>query len=403
MRDERHEPRLGSREFVALAAFMMSVFAFSLDSMLPALSEIGRDLGVGKTGARPTNDDQLVVSALILGMAIGQLVYGPLSDSVGRKLSIYAGLALFSVGCIVSIAANDFPVMLAGRFLQGLGAAGPRIVTVALIRDQYDGPAMARIMSFVVAVFMVVPVLAPLLGQGILLVAHWRVIFLIMLALGLGVLGWFAIRQPETLPKVRRIPFSLRPIALAVREICASRVALGHTIAAGLALGGLFGYITSARQIFQDQYGVGALFPIYFSVLAPAIGGAAILNARLVMRFGMRILCYRAIVAKAVLSILFFVVAHASAGSPPLWTMMIYLAAVFFCLGILFGNLNAMAMEPLGHIAGIAAGFVGSLTWFIAMILGTLIGQSFDGTILPLVAGFSILGLASICVMHWVR
>ncbi len=375
---------------------MISLVALSIDAMLPALQEIGRDLAVQRS-----NDAQLVVSALFLGLAVGTMVYGPISDSTGRKPAIYAGFALFILGCLLSVAATSFPVMLAGRFLQGLGAAGPRIVAIALVRDHYAGRGMASIMSMVMGVFILVPVLAPAMGQGILMVADWRAIFGMLLALALIALLWFALRQPETLKAERRTPFSVLRIGRAIRETCANRTALGYTIAAGLAFGALVGYLTSAPQVLQIQYGLGARFPLYFAVLALAIGGASWANSRLVMRFGMRRLSGLAVTTLSALSLAFFAIAWMAAGHPPLMAMMAYLMAAFFCMGILFGNFNALAMEPLGHIAGVAASVIGSLTTFISLSLGTVIGQAYDGTVLPLVGGFAALAIASVAVMRW--
>ena len=216
---EQNQAPPGSGEFVARVALMISLVALSIDAMLPALPAIGAELGV-----RQANDAQLVISALFLGLAIAQMVYGPLSDSFGRKPAIYAGFAIFIAGCVLSILASGLEVMLLGRFLQGIGAAGPRIVTMALVRDQYAGRAMARVMSLAMAVFIMVPVLAPAIGQGILLVAHWRAIFGMLLAVALIALAWFALRQPETLPPARRTPFSLRGVAAArARDLQQSR------------------------------------------------------------------------------------------------------------------------------------------------------------------------------------
>jgi MFS transporter, DHA1 family, multidrug resistance protein len=377
-------------------ALMMSLMAMSIDAMLPALSAIGRDLGVAHA-----NQAQLIIAALLLGMTCGQLIYGPLSDSVGRKPAIYAGLAMFTAGAALSALATSFPVMLLGRALQGLGAAGPRIVVVALVRDQYAGNAMARIMSLVLTTFILVPAVAPAIGQGILLVAHWRAIFGMLLALGLVTLIWFALRQPETLPLERRVSFSLAKIALGVRETCTNRVALGYTIAAGLVFGAFLGYINSAAQIFQDTYGVGRLFPLYFGGLALAIGGATYLNARLVMRYGMQRLAALAVGVIGGCSALFLVIAYATGGHPPLWALMIDLGIVFFCFGMAFGNFNALAMEPLGHIAGVGSAVVGTIMSLMSLVLGTLIGQAYDGTVLPLIGGFAVLGLGSLAIMRW--
>jgi len=389
-------PARHGAEFIALAAFMMSVFALSIDVMIPALALIGQDLGTSSD-----NQTQYIVTALVLGMALGQFFYGPLSDSTGRKPAIYAGLAVFVGGTILCLAATDFPTMLAGRFLQGLGAAGPRIVTMALVRDQFSGPAMARIMSIIITVFVIGPILAPFLGQGILLVAPWRFIFVFLLILGLTVLAWFSLRQPETLEKSARKRFALRPICVAMQETLSTRTAMGHTIASGFAFGTIFGYINSARQIFQDIYAVGNYFPLYFSGLALAVGVATIVNSRLVKTIDMRTLCRSSALTQTAISLIFFAVVYSFQGIPPLWSMMLYLAPMFFCLGILFGNLNSIAMEPLGHIAGVAASVIGSVSLFIAAALGTLIGQKFDGTLFPLVAGFAALSLMTVIALHW--
>lgn len=393
-RRDQPGPRYG--ELVALLALMMSLVALSIDAMLPALAAIGADLG-----ARQANDAQLVITALFAGLALAQIIYGPLSDSIGRKPAIYAGFALFILGCLLSTMATGFAMMLAGRFLQGIGAAGPRIVTLALVRDQYEGRAMARIMSLVMAVFIIVPTVAPALGQGVLMIASWRAIFGAFVAVALVALIWFGIRLPETLPPERRVPFSLIMITTGIRETCTHRVSLGYTIAAGLIFGAFIGYLNSSAQIFQIQYGLGKRFPLYFAALALSIGGASLLNARLVMRYGMRLLSASALIALSGLSAGFLAIAYAAAGNPPLWALMAYLGVSFFCLGILFGNFNALAMEPLGHIAGVAAAVIGSLTTFISVPLGTLIGRAYDGTVLPLIAGFAALGLASIAAMRW--
>jgi DHA1 family bicyclomycin/chloramphenicol resistance-like MFS transporter len=394
----RTGPQLRFGEFVTLTALIISLVALSIDVMLPALQQIG-----GELGAPRANDAQLVITALFVGLALGQVFFGPLSDSVGRKPAIYAGLLLFIIGCLMSILATDFTVMLAGRVLQGLGAAGPRSVTVALVRDQYEGRAMARVMSLVMAVFIMVPALAPGIGQIILAIAHWRAIFGFMLAVAAVSLVWFALRQPETLAPERRARFSLGRILLAVRETCTSRVAFGYTLSSGLIFGAFVGYLNTAQQIFQIQYGLGALFPLYFGALALAIGGASLVNARLVLRHGMRRISAWALGLLTGLSLAFLVLAYTMAGAPPLWGLMAYMSATFFCIGMLFANFNALAMEPLGHIAGVGAAVIGSLTTLISLILGTAIGQAYDGTVLPLIAGFALLGLAAIAVMRWIE
>ena len=320
------------------------------------------------------------------------MLFGPLSDRIGRKPAIHAGLALFMVGCLVSVFAPTFEVMIAGRVLQGIGVAGPRIVTVALVRDQYEGRVMARLMSFAMAVFILVPTVAPALGQGILWLGGWRAIFSTFFAIAAVAFAWFAFRQPETLPAHRRRPFSPGAIGRAVVEVLRIRAALGYTLATGCVFAPFVAYLSSAQQIFQDAYRTGALFPVYFGALALAIGGASLVNGRLVVRHGMRRLSKAATGAIALISLLAWAGAFAFDGLPPFWIFMAYLLAVFVCIGLVFGNLNALAMEPLGHIAGVGAAVVASLATFISVPLGALVGQTFDGTMYAQVGAFAVFG-----------
>lgn len=383
-------------EFVILISMMMSLTALSIDAMLPALAQIGRDLNV-----QNNNDRQLVVSMIFLGLAVGQLFFGPLSDKTGRKPAIYAGLACFITGAMLAGFAVSFPMMLFGRFLQGVGVSAPRAVTLALVRDQYEGRAMAQVMSFVMTVFILVPMIAPTMGQAILLFTGWRSIFVSFVLLALIVLVWFAIRQPETLAPENRIPFSLQHIIKTTIEIVKLRPALGFTITAGLISGAHLGYLNSAQQVFQEQYALGDLFPLYFASIASSIGLASFLNARLVMRFGMRLLVRWSLLIIMGLSVVAIGLALLAAGQPPLWLLMVYFMLVFFCVGILFGNMNALAMEPLGKHAGLGAAIVGSLSTLISVLLGTLIGQAYNGTVLPLVGGMGILAGAALFVVRW--
>ena len=398
MSAEQEKPPLRTGEFVTLMALMSSLIALSIDAMLPALPEIATDLGV-QQGNRVT----LIVTALFLGLAFGQALYGPLSDSFGRKPAIYLGFALFAAGTLLAITATDFDVMLLGRVLQGIGAAGPRIISIALVRDMYEGRAMARIMSLIMSVFILVPVLAPALGQAILLVAHWRMIFGLLFALAFIGAVWVGVRQPETLPPSKRQPFKLRRIGHAVLEVCTNRISFGYSLAAGCIFGAFIGYLSSAQPILQVQYGLGTLFPAYFALLAFSIGLASLVNSKLVMKYGMQRLSSWALWAVSILSVAFFAVAYAFDGHPPLWALMANMVVSFFCIGMLFGNFNALAMEPLGHIAGIGAAVVGSLMTFISLSLGTLIGQNYDGTVLPMVGGFAVYGIASLLITRWVQ
>ena len=370
-------------EFVALMAFAMSLVALSIDAMLPAFPDMAQDLQV-----IAANDIQLVVSLLFIGLAIGQLFYGPLSDSIGRKPAIYIGFVLFILGSLLSMAASDFSTMLVGRMLQGIGAAGPRTVAVALIRDRFHGSEMARVMSFIMTVFILVPIFAPALGQAILLLAGWRAIFGVFIVLALATLVWLSLRQPETLPKDQRRHFTLKNITAAFHEVLMSRLAMVYTLVAGCVSGAFLSYLNTSQQIFQVQYGLGKLFPLFFGILAVSVGFASLLNSGLVMRFGMHALANRALQLMMILTWLFLAIVWAYDGHPPLWLFMANCLALFFCIGVLFGNLNSIAMEPLGHVAGTAAAVIGSVTTLLAVVLSYLVGQAYDGTLFPLALAF---------------
>lgn len=383
-------------EFVTLLAMMTSILALSIDAMLPALGEIGAELKLANS-----NDAQLVISAMFLGFAFGQIIAGPLADSYGRKPIIYGGYVIFIAGCLLSILATDFNWMLAGRVLQGLGAAAPRIVSLALVRDCYEGRAMARIMSIVMVIFILVPAIAPAIGQGIMLVAHWRAIFALLLGMALVAFVWFAFRQPETLALEARRKFSIVNILGGIREAIGYRSMTGYTVSAGIIFGAFLGYLNSAQQVFQTTYETGHWFAAYFGCSALAIGAAGAFNSKVVIQLGMRYLTWRALIGLTVLSGLFSGVFLFFDGVPPIWMFMIWLIFSFFCMGILFGNFNALAMEPIGHMAGLGAALVGSISTFISLPLGWAIGASYDGTVIPMVSGFAALGLVSLFAVWW--
>jgi DHA1 family bicyclomycin/chloramphenicol resistance-like MFS transporter len=383
-------------ELVIIISMMMALTALSIDTMLPALAQIGTDLGVSNA-----NDRQLVVSLIFFGQAVGQLFFGPLSDKTGRKPAIYAGYVVFIVGSLVALFSTSFPMMLLGRVLQGIGVSAPRAISLAIVRDRFEGRMMARVMSFAMTVFILVPMIAPTIGQGILSFASWRGIFGAFIAFALVTVIAFAIRIPETLAPENRIPFSVKRIANSIGKILKIRTAVGYTITGGLVQGVFLGYLNSAQQIFQEQYALGSLFPIYFAIIALSLGTASFLNTHLVMRYGMRALVRWALRIVFAQAVVFLGVAIALAGHPPLWSLMAYLMISFFCIGIIFGNINALAMQPLGHFAGLGAAIVGSLSTLTSMLMGTVIGQNYNGTILPLVIGMVILTGLSIFGIHW--
>ncbi len=389
--------RLGQVEFVCLVALITSLVALSIDTMLPALPEIARDFNVGRI-----NDSQFVISIFFAGMALGQMLFGPLSDSVGRRPAILGGFIVFAAGCVLTLSAVDFSWVLIGRFLQGLGASGPRIVSIALVRDLYAGREMARVMSFVMSIFILVPVFAPAVGQLIISYADWHYIFVMFLGLTGMVALWFWRRQPETLSAEQRIRFSLAQILLDVRSIFRIRTALGYTLTMGFVFGAFIGYLSCSQQIFQVQYERYEMFPLYFGILAAVIGCASLVNARLVLRFGMRRLSRLSLGVICFTSFPVYLLALSLYdGHPPLLLLMLYLMLIFFFFGILFGNLNALAMEPLGHIAGLGSAVVGSLSTLISVGFGVIVADAYDQTVLPLTLGFALLGGAALLTLRW--
>jgi DHA1 family bicyclomycin/chloramphenicol resistance-like MFS transporter len=338
---------------------------------------------------------------MVLGMGIGQILSGPLSDCFGRKPIIFYGFVIFALGCLLSIFSTRFDVMMTARILQGIGVSGPRTAIVALIRDRFGGRSMAQIMSTIMAVFILVPAIAPALGQAIILTTNWRAIFWVLMIQSVFALTWFSVRQPETLPSKRRIGFSLRRIISGAVEVCTNRTAFGYTLASGFILGGFLGYLNSAQQIFQEVYRLGHQFPIYMAVLSLAMGSASYLNSRIVMRVGMRALSHWAVRFLVVLMALYLAVTFQMGSHSPLWLLMITFASAFFCLGMVFGNLNAIAMEPLSHIAGIGAAVIGFLSIAVSIPLAVIIGRCYNGTTLPLIWGFVILGALAALAMFW--
>ncbi len=381
----------GSGEFITLMALLMSLVAMAVDTMLPAMAQIGTSLGV-----QNPNDNQLIISSVFLGMALGLMLYGPFSDSYGRKNAIYLGTSFFLIGNLISIFSTDFTFMLVGRVFQGFGGCACRVVTVAMIRDKFKGQAMARVMSLIMMFFIMVPALAPSIGQGILFIATWRAIFGFVFAVAIISLLWLYFRQPETLVEEKRRKFSSSIIIAGIRETFKNRISRTYMIAAGIIFGAFVGYLSSAQQILQIQYGLGESFTIYFGSLALVVGVSTYMNSRLVMKYAMETLCLVGLSILSITSGLFFFYAKSFSGHPSLTALMVYLAIIFFCFGLLFGNFNALAMQPLGHIAGIANSVISSVQTLFSVAVGGLIGQYYNGTVLPLIQGFIICGISAL-------
>lgn len=385
-------------EFIALMALMTSLIALTIDAILPALPEIGAGLNV-----KHENDLQLLIAFVFFGLSIGQLFYGPLSDSRGRKPAVYLGLLFFFLGSVVCLLSENLFVMLVGRFLQGFGLAGPRSVSMAIVRDQYDGDQMAKVMSFIMAVFIIVPAIAPALGQGIVYLFDWQSIFICFILLAVLIGGWFSLRQPETLTTENKRPFSVANFLSGLKELLTHPVVMGYTIASGFITAPFVAYLSMSQQIFQVQYELHEYFPVVFAALALSIGFASFVNGKLVTRFGMEIMSEYAARVMFIAGIILIPIALLFNGHPPLAIFLLYCLVTLFCVGILFGNLNAMAMMPVGHIAGLGASVIGSVSMLGALPITVLIGKSYDGTVMSMVYGFAVFSFLALMVLHWVK
>lgn len=372
-------------EFTIFTATLMAIVAVSIDALLPALGIIAEEFQVVDV-----NQVQLLISALFLGMAIGQLICGPLSDALGRKPILYSGIAVYFVGTFLCYFANDLNSLLIGRFIQGLGVAGPYISAISLVRDQFKGRDMAKIMSLVMMIFILVPAIAPSLGQAILFVTNWHGIFILYAVYATVIFLWIYFRLNETLPKEKRIPFTPQGFFGGFKEVLSNKVTTSLMVAMGCTFGSFIGYLNSSQQIFQDQFQTGTLFSLYFGILALVLGAASLTNSRLVQRLGMHFIASRAYIGIIVSSVLFLGL-HGLADIQ-LWMFMIYAAVLFFCFGLIFGNVNSMAMEPMGHVAGIASAIIGSVSSLMSITIGTTIGQLYEGSLIPIVGGFLVMG-----------
>lgn len=386
-------------EFIALLAMLFATIAFSIDSMLPALPQIAQELSPDDV-----NRAQLILTSFVLGMGVGTFFTGPLSDAFGRKPIILLGSALYIAAAASAVFAQGLELILIARFLQGLGAAGPRIVGLAIVRDLYSGREMARIMSFVMMVFTLVPAVAPLLGSGIIALGGWRGIFVAFILFSLFSAGWLALRQPESLPRENRRPLRGATLAAAIREMFSHPTVRLSILAQTLAFGMLFMSITLIQPIFDITFDRTDSFPFWFAGMALFSGTASLLNAALVMRFGMRKLASIALGAQAVLSTL-MTLAWLSGlfGDAMFYVFIAWMTSVFFQTGLTLGNLNAITMEPMGHIAGMAASVSGAVATVIAAALAIPVGLSFTNTPLPLSIGVACTAFAAFLVLQHMR
>ncbi len=381
-------PRLSQTEFIALVAMLFATIAFSIDAMLPALPQIAAELTPDNVNAA-----QLIITSFVLGMGLGTFVAGPLSDAWGRKPVIIGGAVLYACGAAAAWAAPTLELLLAARVVQGLGSAAPRIVTIAMIRDMFSGREMARIVSFVMMVFMIVPAIAPAVGKVIIDAFGWRQVFIAFVIFAAIGCTWLGLRQPETLAPQDRRPLRVTSLLAAMREVFSHRVIIVSIAVQTLLFGMLFGTLSSTQQIFAWAFGVTDTFPMWFAIIAVVAGTANVVNAKLVVRLGMRYLITVALVVQLVASAV-FALATALGLWPEgtyFWAYLTWTTGVFFMTGLTVGNLNALALEPVGHIAGMAASLVAAISTVLAVALAVPLGLAFDGTPVPLMIGVTLL------------
>ena len=381
-------------EFVVLMAALMSIVAISIDAVLPALPLIGDYLSVVDS-----TDTPKLITFIFLGLGFGQLIFGPLSDSFGRKPIVYAGFVLFVIASFICITTKNFEVMLFGRVLQGIGLAAPRTMSIAMIRDSYEGDYMAKIISIVVMVFILVPVVAPTLGQFLMNHYDWKFIFTFNLFFGGLIIIWFWLRQPETLKDKYRITFRLANFKTGTVKFFKIKSAVIYTLLSGFITGSFMVYLSTSQQIFEKQYDLAEEFPLIFASLAISVGLATFLNSQLVVRFGMKRIVHLGMLSYVLTSLIFIILFH-SGNNPSIEVLIAFFALQFFCIGFLFGNLRALAMQPMGHIAGIGSALNGFISTVMAVPIANCIGSFVKDSVAPLFIGFLVCGIISLLLFY---
>jgi len=386
-----HHP-MGFPEFVVVIASIMALNPLAMDMMLPALPDIASAFHIANA-----NRPQEVLSTFLIGFGLGQFIMGPLSDRFGRRPVLVDGMVLYGAASLLAITAQSFETLLLARLLQGLGTSATRVIATSIVRDCYAGRRMASVMSFAMMVFIAVPVVAPSLGQAVMLLTQWRGIFIVLTLYGALALAWSAWRMPETLPLTERKSLAIRDVLGAFRQTITNRQTLGYALAAGFVQGALFAFVFISQQVFVDIYHLGRYFPLAFAAAAIGIAAAGFLNARLVGRIGMRVMSHGALVGFA--AVAGITMAAAYLGAIPLWLFMPLAALMMFSFGLMIANFTALAMEPQGHIAGTASSLYGSITTLLGIGIGTIIGQDYNGTLLPFATGFFICALAALAIV----
>lgn len=375
----------------------MSLAAFSIDALLPGLNDIAKTIGISDS-----KDNQLLITMIFLGSGFGQLIAGPLSDSLGRKKVAYLGYIVFAIASMLCIFATSLEAMVIGRIMQGIGLSAPRTVSMAMVRDKFSGDYMARIMSFVTVIFILVPVVAPSFGKVLVDIYGWQSIFISQLIFGFIVTIWLWKRQEETLKEEYRKKMKISLFADGVKEFVKHKQSMVFTMVTAFITAAFLVYLSASQQIFQEQYGLVDEFPFIFSGLALGIGVATFLNGTFVLRFGMLKLASGAIFLFTLLSLL-YVVLFLGEPNPSSTIVILFFGTLLFCLGFIFGNINALAMQPIGHIAGVGAAIIGFVSIIIAVPIGSYIGRFIDTSVLPLFVGFSICGGLAVLLIQYFK
>ncbi len=390
----RDKPRLPFWELVAIVAASMALNALAVDIMLPALGIIGDELG-----AAHDNDRQLIIVVYVLANGIAQLFFGPIVDRFGRKRVLLWSLAGYTAGSVLSIIASSFTLFLAARAFQGVATAATRVAAVAIVRDQCSGRRMAEVMSLAITIFMAAPILAPGIGQLIMLFAPWRWIFIALLVFGALFAIWAVLRLPETMSPEDIKPLRLQPIIASYIIFVTNKISIGYTLAAACFFGSVFSYISTAEQVFVDVFELGDRFTLVFAFIASAFAISTLTNSRLVSRFGMRRLSHGAMLVFIGANALHLLALATIGESLPIFTAC--MMASFLCMGFIGPNATALAMEPMGHNAGSAAAINGFAGTTLAGLFGGIVGAQFNGTTTPLVIGFVVLGLIGSALIIW--
>ncbi|OIQ18091.1 MAG: Bcr/CflA family drug resistance efflux transporter [Flavobacterium sp. MedPE-SWcel] len=384
-------------EFIALMASLMSTVALSIDALLPALGVMENALSI----TNPKNS-QLLITMIFLGLGIGQLISGPLSDSFGRKPVTYCGFGLFVIASFICTATNSLEIMIIGRLLQGVGLSAPRTISIAIVRDRFKGDYMAKIMSFVTVIFIIVPAIAPSLGKFLLDVWGWKSIFYTQIVIVIIVALWFYARQKETLKPENKIPFSFKLIKNGFKEFFSYKQTVVNTIVSGFVTGSFMVFLSTSQNIFGKQYGMEEEFPYIFAAIALTVGFSTLINGVLVLKFGMKKLINTFSILFTLVSLAYIILFYQEP-NPSIYVLISFFIMQFLNIGFLFGNLSARAMEPVGHIAGVGSALNGFVATVIAVPIATIIGSFVDTTVLPLFIGFFIAGTISIILLRFIK